>query len=210
MSAIVECYKQGYSLQDLATAFNKTIQEVCKELPTPVLLDKATWVEISSLHPTTPILELAEMYNTRLDVVYKLVKGKIIGHGSGKVTRSSALNAVCKHGNEEYAARSLGVKLDTLKSRAGLKREKKTNKALIEEIRAFNGTNEEAAEFFGVSRSWIHKHVPSGKTKASKPGKVKDWEEVLKYLESNSLTATAKKFGVSPAAINQWKKRNGL
>lgn len=207
MSTIKVCYENGYSLAQIAAAFNKSMLEVCQELDYPVKLDKIAWNEICAEFPDLPVRDLASLYNTSIDIIYGLNYGKTLTNGRTKVTRSDIMDAVAKYGNEQIAAENLGISLKTLHKR--MKLHTRTFPS-ADNVRNFNGTQEEAALHFNVSRAWICKHAPSGKTKNSKPNKIKDWEEVLSYLESNSLAATAKKFGVSSSAITQWKQRNGL
>ena len=152
MSTLLVCYEKGYTLEELASAFNLTICQVCQQLPHPVKLDKQAWLEISAEHPDVPIAQLADMYNTRLDIVYKMVRGHIANYGAKKATASRILDAIAKHGTEERAAHALGIKLETLQKRANMTSNNRSKYPSIEEVKAFKGTQQEAADH--ISRSW--------------------------------------------------------
>jgi len=209
MSALQVCYKNGYTLAQLASAFNLSIMEVCQQLPFPVKLDRSAADEINAEHFDLPVANIADVYNTRVDLVYKALKGQV-PKSVKKASRQDIIDAIALHGSEEVAALKLGISVKTLHKRAEVPVKRHSSYPDPAEVKAFNGTQQEAAEHFNVSRAWICKHAGSGKTKNSKPGKIKDWEAVMSYLESNSLAATARKFGVSSSSIIQWKNRNGL
>jgi hypothetical protein len=75
------------------------------------------------------------------------------------------------------------------------------------ELKSLGDTHEDIAKVLGKSRSWVTSKLKESK-KNSIPNKIKDWDAVLEFRKSNSLQSTAKKFGVSSAAICQYFKRN--
>lgn len=187
-----------YTDEQISIQFNITIAEVRQLLKGPIPLNEAAWQEILAMYYDEPDHALAKIYNTSRHQIKKWTKGvKRIKLGeveqqeailnSTSLVKASKLTGIPKCRIKEVIPRKAMPNIDAVKS--------------------MSGTHEEIAKALGVSRSWVTK-VVSEKHKQSTPNKIKNWDEVLKYLEANSLTATAKHFNVSPSTICHWRKRN--
>ena len=197
---IKELLANGYSEEEIALKFDKTISEVRRELPAPTPLTKAAWTEACVLYPTAHQKRLAQLYNTTVRQISLWSRNKA-KEQSIRPTQQVIEETLYRLGNKEDTAKELGIPVYLVKF---------SKKAMpsIEELQKAKGTHEDIALAFGVSRTWVTK-VLSKKHKASSPNKIKDWEPILEALKTNSLKHTANMFGITPSAIIHWRKRNG-
>jgi hypothetical protein len=208
--AIKACYEAGFTVIEVALAFNVPTVVVCQCVDYPVAITKELWSEITSEHPDKTAKEVARMYNTYDQAIYNAAKRKF-ATGNTKRTKDMIMSQLIKHGSIEEAADALDITTKTASKRLGMKPQKQSYPSL-KDLLAFEGTQQEAAEFFDVSQATISKKLKGKHLLKSKstPNKIKDWDAVLKYLRTHSMRETARNFGVSAACISQWLKRNKI
>lgn len=204
LSKLIPPLYPKYRDEEIAIHFKISIAEVRQFLVGPVPLTNAAWQEILAFHSDASDNAIKMLYNTSMHQIKKWSSGK--GRDKIKLSQNEVYEIVNNCTSLKEASKLTDIPVCKLKALIP-KTEKIKSMPSKEKLLAMEGTHAEIAEQLGVSRSYVTR-VISDKHKPSTPNKIKDWAEVEKYLEANSLLATAKHFGVSPSAICHWRKRN--
>lgn len=205
LAQLIKPLYPAFTDAELADKFSLTISEVRQYLPGPLPLNSSAWEEIIALHPDASDYALIKLYNTSAYQLKQWAKGKY----RDKVIMSQIeIQELLDQGKSiKEVSKLANVTMKNIKESLPkyVKPQMPSKKQML--AMSEHSTHKEIAEQLGVSRSWVTKQI-SAKHKPSIPYKIKDWNAVLEYLKSNTLTATAKHFNITPSAIIHWRTRN--
>lgn len=190
----------------IADGFKCTIAEARQLIKGKIPLTAAAWEEAINLHADANDYTLSKLYNCSMYQIKKWSEGS--ARASKRVSEIEMREIASGCATPQEAAEKTGWPIYLVKPFIP-KFYTKPNMPSKETLAKYDNTSlthAEIADDLGVSRTWVTKQV-STKHKASTPNKIKDWNAVLEYLKANTLTATAKHFGVTPSAILHRKKR---